>query len=67
MARTMVMVTLEELNKNVLAIKKELDEIHSLLSEKFELADDVKEEIKESRKRVRSEFIGHDDIVKEFA
>ena len=63
----MTNITLEEVNKNVLELKKELDEIRSFLHEDFELAEDVKKEIEESRKRPSSEFVNHEDIMKEFA
>lgn len=63
----MAQVTLEEVNKNVIKLQKELDEIRNLLHEDFELADDVKEEIEKSKKRHTSEFVNHEEIMKEFA
>lgn len=63
----MTQVTLEEVNKNVIKLQKELDEIRNFLHEDFELADEVKKEIEESKKRTHSEFISHEEIMKEFA
>ncbi|MDP4012366.1 MAG: hypothetical protein Q8R00_02065 [Candidatus Nanoarchaeia archaeon] len=58
----MTNVTLEEVNKNVLELKREIEEIRSFLNEDFELAEDVKKEIEESRKRSDSEFISNENI-----
>lgn len=62
----MTQVTLEEINKNVIKLQKELDEIRNFLHEDFELTDEVKKEIEESKKRPISEFINHKEIMKEF-
>ena len=60
-------VTLEQINKNVLMIKKELDEIKELLEESnLELRDDVKKSIEESRNRSVSQFKTQKDIEKRF-
>ena len=63
----MTQVTLEDINKNVIKLQKELDEIRNFLHEDFELTDEVKKEIEESKKRSISEFIDHKEIMKEFA
>lgn len=63
----MTEITLEQVNKNVLNMKKELDEIKELLEESnLELTDEVKTKIEESRKRPISEFKTQEDIEKKF-
>ena len=59
-------VTLEKVNNNILALKKELDEIKAYLEEdQLELSDDVKKEIKEARKKVeRGEFYTEEEAKK---
>ncbi len=60
-------VTLEQVNKNVLLLKKEIDEIREMLEEaNLELTDDVKKEIEASRKRSVSEFKSQDYMEKKF-
>ncbi|MBI4163192.1 MAG: hypothetical protein HY513_05915 [Candidatus Aenigmarchaeota archaeon] len=60
-------VTLEQVNKNVLSLKKEIDEIREMLEESnLELADDIKKEIEASRKRLVSEFKSQDYMEKKF-
>lgn len=70
----MANVTLEQINKNILELNKELsemkgkiEEIQEFIQEDFELADDVKKEIWESRKRPISEFMKHEDVVKRYS
>jgi len=60
-------ITLEEINENILGLKKEMDEIRDLLEEdRLELSADVKSRIEESRKRPISEFKTQEDIEKKF-
>ena len=60
-------VTLEELNKNILNVKEELDEIKGIIEESnLELRDEVKVQILESRKRKESEFKTQKEIEKKF-
>ena len=63
----MAEVTLETVNKNVLKLIVEVDVLKHFIQEDFELDNEVKEEIETSRKRPRSEFISHEEIMKEFA
>jgi len=60
-------VTLEQINKNIMELRKDLEEIKEYIHEDFELADDVKKEIEEAKKTPRSEFIKHEDVVKRFS
>ena len=61
----MVNVTLEQVNQNVLTLKKELDDIKEMLEEsKMELTDEVKAHISESRKKPRSSFKTQEDLEK---
>ena len=63
----MAEVTLEQVNKNILVLKKEVDEIKELLEESnLELKDEVKAQIEESRKRPISEFKTQEEIEKKF-
>ena len=60
-------VTLEQVNKNVLLLKKEVDEIRDLLEEsQLELRDEVKAEIVESRKRSPAEFKTQNQMEQKF-
>ena len=63
----MTEVTLEQVNKNVLSLKKEVDEIKELLEESnLELTGEVKAQIEESRKRSPTEFKSQEEIEKKF-
>jgi len=63
----MTSVTLEQVNDNILSLKQEVDEIKEFLEESnFELADNVKVQIEESRKRPVSEFKTQKEIEKKF-
>ncbi len=63
----MTEVTLEKINENILVLKKELDYIKEILEEsEFELTDEVKEQIDESRNRPVSEFKTQKEIEKNF-
>ncbi len=60
-------VTIEQVNKNVLELKRELNEIKELIQESnMELAEEVKSQIKESRKRPVSEFKSQKEMEKKF-
>ena len=61
-------ITLEQVNKNILNLKRELEEIKELLEESnMELTDEVKTQIMESRKRPASEFKSQEEIEKKFS
>jgi hypothetical protein len=63
----MAEVTLEQVNKNVLELKKELDEVKELLEEStLEFAEEVKAQVERSRKRPISEFKTQEEIEKKF-
>lgn len=63
----MANITLEQVNKNVILIKKELDNIKEILEEdNLELRDEVKVQIEESRKRNISKFKTQEEIEKRF-
>ena len=53
----MAQVTLEQINRNLIDLKKDLEEIKEYMREDFELADNVKKEIEEAKKTSRSKFI----------
>jgi len=60
-------ITLEQINKNILELKKDVEEIKEYIHEDFELADDLKKEIKDAKKTSRSKFIKHQDVLKRFS
>ena len=63
----MANVTLEQINTNILDLKKEFGELKELLKEtNLELADEVKTQIQESRKRQVSQFKTQKEIEKKF-
>jgi len=60
-------ITLEQINENILELKKYIEEIKEYLQEDFELADDLKKEIEEAKKTPRSKFIKHEDVVRRYS
>lgn len=60
-------ITLEQMNENILELKKEIKELKEYIHEDFELADDVKEDIEDSRKRLDSEFVPHEEVMKRYS
>ena len=63
----MAQVTLEQINKNLIDLKKGLEEIKEYIREDFELEDNVKKEIDEAKKTPRSKFIKLEALRKKFA
>ena len=63
----MAQVTLEQTNRNLIDLKKDLEEIKEYMREDFELADNVKKEIEEAKKTPRSKFIKLDVLKKKLA
>ena len=60
-------ITLDKVNKSILDLKKEIEELKEYIYEDFELADDVVKDIEASRKRPKKEFISHGQMRKGFA
>ena len=60
-------ITLQQIHKDMLGLKKEVRHLKTLLEEDFELSDDVVREIEESRKRSKAGFISHEEMRKEFS
>jgi len=60
-------ITLGEIYNSLMDLRREMFEIKIILKEeKLELADDVVEEIENSRKRIPNEFISNEEMIKEF-
>ncbi|MBU2615855.1 MAG: hypothetical protein KKC19_02015 [Nanoarchaeota archaeon] len=60
-------ITLKQVNENVIGLRRELEKIKDFLEESnFELNEDVKSEIEESRKRSLTEFKTQEEIEKKF-
>ena len=59
--------TLEQLHKEVADVKKEVHEIRELLLHQPELREDVIEQIKQARKEIKTKFVTHEEMMKEFA
>jgi hypothetical protein len=60
--------SLDKINDNLAALRKDVDRIKEILSEsEMELQDDVKAAIDESRKRDISEFKAHSELEKKFS
>ncbi len=57
-------ITLEQLHQDLQGLKKEIEDIKTILEENFELKDDVVDEIKASRKTKL--LISHDAMRDEF-
>lgn len=63
----MTTVTLEQINQNILDLKKEMNDLKEILGENnMELTDEVKKQIDESRKRPISKFKTQEEIEKKF-
>lgn len=63
----MASVTLEQLNDNIMELKKDVEELKEYMREDFVRADSVKKDIADSRKRPDSEFVKHDDVMKRYS
>ncbi|MDO8643297.1 MAG: hypothetical protein Q7R76_07030 [Candidatus Woesearchaeota archaeon] len=64
----MEQVTLEQVNENVLLLKREMDEIKELLEEnQLQLRDEVIAQVQESRKRPVSQFKTQTEMETKFA
>lgn len=60
-------VNLEELNANVLALRRVVEEMRDvILEDNLELSDEVVADIERSRKKSRSSFISQKDVEAEF-
>ena len=59
--------TLEQLHKEVAEVKQEIHEIKELLLHEPELREQVIEQIKQARKDIKTKFVSHEEIMKEFA
>ncbi|PIN75360.1 hypothetical protein COV18_04185 [Candidatus Woesearchaeota archaeon CG10_big_fil_rev_8_21_14_0_10_37_12] len=59
-------ITLEQVHKDLEGLKKKVDHIVDLLEEPYELADDVQEEIKQSKKRSKEAFVSQEEMRAEF-
>ena len=59
-------INLEKVYEELIDLKKQVEEVKSIVEEDFELADDVVAEIEESRKRPEKEFISNEEMRKEF-
>lgn len=60
-------VTLEQINKNIVELRKDVEELKEYIHEDFELADDLKSEIEEAKNTPHSKYIKHEDVVKKFS
>lgn len=58
--------TLNQIHEDMVGIKKELEEIKSILEEDPKLSTDLSAEIELSRKRPKKDFISHEEMKKEF-
>ncbi len=59
--------TLEQLHKEVAEVKREVHEIRELLIQEPELREEVIEQIKQARKKIKTKFVTHEEMMKEFA
>lgn len=63
----MAQTDLKQIHDQMAIFQKELDEFRSLFEEsQFELSDEVKTQVKESRKRAHSEFKTQKEMEKKF-
>ena len=59
-------INLEQIYKELINLKREIEQVKTIVAEDFELADDVLKEFEESRGRAEEEFISDKDMKKEF-
>jgi len=59
--------TMEMLYRDVEEIKKEVHEIREILTSEPELREDVVERLEQARKEIKTNFITHEEMMKEFA
>ena len=59
--------TLEQLHKEVAEVKQEIHEIKELLLREPEIREEVIEQIKQARKEIKTKFVTHEEMMKEFA
>jgi len=62
----MGVVTLEKIHEDLIDMKREIRQLRTLIQEDYELADDVVEDIEESRKRSKDKFVSHEEMKREF-
>ncbi len=60
------LINIENVYKELLILKRDMENLKSIVSENFELSDDVLEEIKESQERSEGDFIPNEEMEKEF-
>ena len=58
----MAQVTLEQINKNLMDLKKDVEELKGYMREDYELDDSVKKEIEEAKNTPRSKFIKLEEL-----
>ena len=59
-------VTLTQIHKDLLVLKKEVAHIRLILDEEYELSDHVTAAVNESRNRPKKEFVSNEDMKAEF-
>ena len=62
----MAPVTLEKMNEDIQEIKVVLHRLTHIVEEDFELSESTKKELEEARKEPLSEYIDHEEVLKEF-
>jgi hypothetical protein len=63
----MTKVTLETLHKDIEGLKREVYEIKQMIIMRPELSEEVIAEIEATRKRMKTSWVSHKDMLKEFA
>ena len=59
-------LNLEQVYNELIVLKEEMEHMKAVVGEDFEVADDVLEEIEDSRERSEGDFISHEEMRKEF-
>jgi len=60
-------ITLEKIHEDIMELKRDLNKVKMIVSEDFELADDVVKEMQESRKRPKKDLISHEKMMNKYA
>ncbi len=60
-------VTLKKLEKDINEVKIQLNKITHILTEDFELSESAKKALESARKEPLSDYVDHEEVLKEFA
>ena len=63
----MATVTLDTIHKDLLNLKKEVDELKGVLYSEPELREEIVREVEVARQRMKTGYVKHEEMLKEFS